>query len=152
MAMTDEEVYRKYADELVTFATGLVGPFDAPDVVAEACLAAFGSDGWRAVVNHRAYLYRAVLNQAHSHYRTTLRRRRRERRAALPEAQPLTEPDLDVLRAVDRLSVRQRAVVMLTYWEDLACADVAARLGISTGSVKRHLARARRRLRGFLDA
>jgi DNA-directed RNA polymerase specialized sigma24 family protein len=36
--LTDKEVYRKYADDLVRFATGLVGPTDAPDVVSEATL------------------------------------------------------------------------------------------------------------------
>ena len=39
--MTDEEIYRKHADDLVRFATGLVGPFDAQDVVTDACLRSF---------------------------------------------------------------------------------------------------------------
>ena len=64
----------------------------------------------------------------------------------------LTTPDLDVLEAVAKLSVRQRAAVMLTYWEDLPAGDVAARLGVSVGSVKRHLARARARLKEQLNA
>ena len=134
------------------FATGLVGPFDAQDVVTDACLRAFGAKGWRDVANHRAYLYRSVVNQAHSHHRSTLRRRLREAKSAPPEEVPVTETDLDVLAAVDRLSVQQRAAVILTYWEDLAPGEVAARLGISSGSVKRHLARARSRLREYLDA
>lgn len=149
--MTDEEIYRKYADDLVRFATGLVGPFDAQDVVTDACLRSFRSKAWTGVTNHRAYLYRSVLNQAHSHHRTSLRRRMREMRSAPPETIPVTETDLDVLDAVNRLSVQQRAAVVLTYWEDLASADVAARLDISEGSVKRHLARARLRLKEYLD-
>ena len=151
LEMTDEEIYRKYADDLVRFATGLVGPFDAPDVVTDACLRSFGAKTWPAVTNHRAYLYRSVLNQARSHHRSTLRRRVREMRAALPERTNLNEADLDVLAAVDKLSVQQRASVVLTYWEDLAPAHVAARLGVSEGSVKRHLARARSRLKELLD-
>jgi len=149
--MTDEEIYRKYADELVRFSTGLVGPFDAQDVVTDACLHAFGAKGWAEVRNPRAYLYRSVLNQARSHHRSTLRRRIREMKtASRPTSWPY-EVDLDVLAAVDRLSVRQRAVVVLTYWEDLSAAGVAQQLGISEGSVKRHLARARSRLRDYLD-
>ena len=50
-----------------------------------------------------------------------------------------------------KLSVQQRASVVLTYWEDLAPSQVAGRLGISEGSVKRHLARARSRLKELLD-
>ena len=58
--LTDEEVYRKYSDDLVRFAMGLVGRTDGPDVVAEAMLRAFSTDSWRSVANQRAYLYRAV--------------------------------------------------------------------------------------------
>ncbi|HLT95176.1 MAG TPA: RNA polymerase sigma factor [Acidimicrobiia bacterium] len=150
--MTDEEIYRKHADDLVRFATGLVGPFDAPDVVTDACLRSFSSPNWPSVTNPRAYLYRAVLNQARSHHRSTLRRRVREMRTAAREETWSPEIDVDVLAAVDRLSVQQRAVVVLTYWEDLRASEVGARLGISEGSVKRHLNRARSRLREYLDA
>ena len=149
--MTDEEIYRKYADDLVRFATGLVGPFDASDVVTDACLRTFGSPRWRDVTNHRAYLYRSVLNQARSHHRSTLRRRVREQRAAVAAATAPVEVDVDVLAAVDKLSVQQRASVVLTEWEDLTPSEVALRLGVSEGSVKRHLARARSRLKELLD-
>lgn len=149
--MTDEEIYRKYADDLVRFATGLVGPFDAQDVVTDSCLQAFRSKGWDDVRNPRAYLYRSVLNHARSHHRSTLRRRLREMRIAGPEKSAPVEVDVDVLAAVDTLSVQQRASVVLTYWEDLTPIEVASRLGVSEGSVKRHLARARARLRELLD-
>jgi RNA polymerase sigma factor (sigma-70 family) len=149
--MTDEEAYRKYADDLVRFATGLVGPFDAQDVVTDACLRSFRSKAWPQVRNHRAYLYRSVLNHARSYHRSTLRRRIREMKVASPGVSRPHEVDLDVLAAVDRLSVQQRAAVVLTYWEDLTAAEVALRLRISEGSVKRHLARARSRLREYLD-
>ena len=56
-----------------------------------------------------------------------------------------------MLAAVNKLSVQQRASVVLTYWEDLAPAEVATRLHVSEGSVKRHLARARARLKELLD-
>jgi RNA polymerase sigma factor (sigma-70 family) len=58
----------------------------------------------------------------------------------------------DVRIAVASLSVRQRAVIVLTYWADLDPCSVADWLGISEGSVRRHLARARARLREVLDA
>ena len=38
--------------------------------------------------------------------------------------------DVDVLAAVNTLSVQQRASVVLTYWEDLTPAEVGSRLGI----------------------
>ncbi len=148
--MTDEEIYRKYSDDLVRFATGLVGPFDARDVVTDACLRSFAASTWPAVEHKRAYLYRSVLNQARAHHRATMRRRVRELRAAMPEADPPREVDVDVLAAVAKLSIRQRAAVVLTYWEDLSTQETAVRLGISEGSVKRHLTRARSRLKELL--
>ena len=146
----NEDIYRKHSGELVRFATGLVGPFDAQDVVTDACLRSFQSRNWESVTNRRAYLYRSVLNQARSHHRTAIRRRLREQAAAGPASVDPSPVDLDVLRAIDKLSIQQRASVFLTYWEDLTPAQVAARLGVSEGSVKRHLARARARLKELL--
>lgn len=149
--MDDEQVYRSYAVELTRYATALVGPFDAADVVTDACLKAFAAKGWPQVSNRRAYLYRAVLSVATDHHRATLSRRIRELRTASPESAPPVEVDIDVLRAVERLSMQQRAAVLLTYWADLPVEEVADRMGITTGAVKRHLARARRRLEEWLS-
>lgn len=152
--MDNEAVYRSYSVELTRYATGLVGPFDAPDVVTDACLKAFGSRGWPDVVDRRAYLYKAVLTVANDHHRRTLSRRLREMRAAgrddLPDPTGSVD-DVEVLEAVRRLSVQQRAAVFLTYWEDLTPDTVAERMGVSTGTVKRHLARARKRLGEWLS-
>jgi RNA polymerase sigma factor (sigma-70 family) len=145
------EIYGKHADDLVRFATGLVGPADAADVVADAVVRALSSRAWAGVQNHRAYLTRAVLNEARMHHRSTLRRRAREALAAGDGVTYDTAPRPDVLKQVARLSLRQRAVVVLTYWDDLDQRAVADRLGISAGSVRRHLARAHAKLRRLLD-
>lgn len=146
--MDNEAVYRSYSEELTRYATGLVGPFDAPDVVSDACLKAFETRSWPDVIDRRAYLYRTVLTVANDHHRRTLSRRLREMKVANREEMPdpTVAIDVEVLDAVARLSVQQRAAVFLTYWEDLSPEAVAARMGVSTGTVKRHLARARRRL------
>jgi RNA polymerase sigma-70 factor (ECF subfamily) len=114
MDETREDLYRRHADDLVRFATGLVGPFDAPGVVMDAVMGAFLSPSWSGVGNHRAYLYRCVFNRARTHYRSALSRRVREQRAAVPATIEQSLPDLDVLETVSRLSMRQRAVVVLT--------------------------------------
>ena len=149
--MDNEATYREYASELTRYATGLVGPFDAADVVNDACLRAFGSRRWPEVTNRRAYLYKTVLSVANDHHRSTLSRRLREMRTADREATPPEEVDFDVLVAVERLSLQQRAAVLLTYWADLHVEAVAEIMGVSTGSVKRHLARARKRLKEWLS-
>lgn len=151
----DVDIYRAYADDLIRYATALVGPADAADVVSEAVLRVFQSPGWPAVDNRRAYLYRAVLNQASTHHRATSRRRQRESVVVLREAAP-TPADadattIDAHRALAQLSEQQRAVVYLTYWEDLQPAQIAHVLHVGEGTVRKQLARARHQLRRILD-
>jgi RNA polymerase sigma-70 factor (ECF subfamily) len=151
--VTPEVVYSRYGRELTQFATVLVGPADAGDVVSEAMVRCWRSRGWTEVSDVRAYLHRAVLNQARQTVRSGERRRRRElafgrRQTHVPPA----EADRgEVWAAVSGLSLRQRAVIFLAYWEDLAPAQIAERLSISEGAVRRHLARARAHLRRVLS-
>jgi RNA polymerase sigma factor (sigma-70 family) len=146
-----EEVYLQYAHELVGFATGLVGPWDAADVVADAMSRCDGTPTWVKVLDHRAYLYRAVLNGSRQWVRSKSSRAVRERLFSAQRTIP-REVELrpEVWEAVRRLSVRQRAVIVLAYWEDLTPAQIAVRLGLSEGAVRRHLARAREHLRKVL--
>lgn len=152
MGASDGELYRKYAEELTRFATGLVGPSDAADVVSEAVLRCLSSSQWAGVRQPRAYLYRSVFNEAGRLHRGNRRRRSREVRSATPEVVSQPEVRPEVLAAVNRLSLRQRAVIVLTYWDDLKPEAIAELLHISEGSVQRHLARGRRRLKEVLDA
>jgi RNA polymerase sigma-70 factor (ECF subfamily) len=151
-APDDVDTYRRHAGELMRYATALVGPDDAPDVVTDGVLAAFAAPGWSDVVNRRAYLYRAVVNEATTWRSRAERRPVLEARAAGTGVWELPTLRPDVAVAVAALSVRQKAVVVLTYWADLDVATVADRLGISEGAVRSHLARARARLREALDA
>lgn len=154
MTPSDTELYRTHADELTRYATVLVGPDDAPDIVTDAVLAAFASPGWQRVEHPRAYLYRAVLNTAASRRRSTDRRRRREQVDALrrgPAMSPSPGEAIDVHRALDTLSPQQRAIVFLAYWEDQTAEQIADTLDVSTGSVRKQLARARARLRTVID-
>ncbi len=73
-------------------------------------------------------------------------------------------PDLDPLqgviaedrarhlwRAVEALTTRERVVVVFFYQQQLTVREVADNLGVSTGTVKTLLFRARRRLRSLLE-
>jgi RNA polymerase sigma-70 factor (ECF subfamily) len=154
MTPSDTELYRAHADELIRYATVLVGPDDAPDVVIDAALTAFSSRGWRDVEHPRAYLFRCVLNTASSRQRSTARRRRRERTVGLrqiPPASPAPDTSVDAHRALATLSPQQRAVVFLAYWEDRTPAQIADTLAIGEGTVRKQLARARAQLRKVID-
>jgi RNA polymerase sigma factor (sigma-70 family) len=111
---------------------------------------AMWSDGWESVVNQRAYLYRTVTLQSRMHHRSSMRRKAREARTAEPGFVAAGDAEVDVWEALAHLSVPQRAVVFLIYWEDLTEADCATRLGISDRTVRRHLARARQQLERML--
>lgn len=144
------ESYRACSADLIRFAASVVGPSDAEDIVSSAVVNVLNSKA-SSVDDWRRYLYRAVLNAGRTHLRGTGRRERRERFVAPLEAVHAGEIDLDMRRALSGLSPQQRAVIHLTYWEDLTPAMVASRLGVSDGTVRRQLARARQRLSEVLD-
>ncbi|MFT4011555.1 MAG: SigE family RNA polymerase sigma factor [Nocardioidaceae bacterium] len=58
---------------------------------------------------------------------------------------------LDVWQAIQALSPRQRAVLVLRYYADLSEEEIAVTMGCSTGSVKRHASRGLAKLRIQLD-
>lgn len=144
-------LWRAHAPELMRFATVLVGPSDAHDITVDAFLRSAPAVLSGRADNPRAYLMRAVANRAHDLRRGRERQWVRDLAAVQPVSSAPHEPHLDVRRAVARLSLAQRAVIYFVYWEDLRERDVAEVLGISPGSVRRHLVRARAHLRKALS-
>lgn len=105
--------YRIYSSDLVRFAGVLVGPDHAADIVSSAVIRLLDS-GYESVRNDRPYLFQAVANQARNWKRGEARRRvREERSSAMWDPVYLAEPYPEIRRAVEGLSVRQRAVVYL---------------------------------------
>ena len=103
-----------------------------------------------------AWVRRVALNRAFSWRRREQRRREREGRApawaTASQSGPAGAEEADaVLRAVRRLSARDRALVGLYHLEDRPLDEVAAVLGISPNTAKVALHRARRRLAGLLS-
>lgn len=141
-------LWQEHSAELLRYATTLVGATDAADLVATAFERVTRVD--RLVADYRRYLVRAVTHAAFDQARSRRRRQARELKATAVALIPAHDSELDVRRAVAELSVQQRAVVYLTYWEDLDSSQIAALLEISTASVRTHLVRARSRLRKVL--
>ncbi|HEX9775088.1 MAG TPA: SigE family RNA polymerase sigma factor [Actinomycetota bacterium] len=98
-----------------------------------------------------AYARRTIVNLSRSGFRRASRETRALRQL---DARAASDPDVDtrdeMWRAIQELSARQRAVVALKFYEDMSERDVAAALGMSTGSVKKHADRALTRLRARL--
>ena len=108
--------------------------------------------GWRRIGSMERpdlYVRRIVVNLCTSNIRRRAVERRAMARAAAKGQDvavpgPMIEPS--IYRAVKQLPVRQRACVVLRYFEDRTESEVAGVLNCSVGTVKSQLARARARL------
>lgn len=124
----------------------------AEEIVMEAMLKTF--TGWGRIRDPRradVYLRRTVVNLC----RSRIRRKALEARIGLTRARPDPQPEWDpdaherdrlVAQAVRSLPPRQRACVVLRYYEDLPEARIAEILDCSTGTVKSQLSKARAKL------
>ena len=81
---------------------------------------------------------------------------RRERLQDTPVEVPVDEESADdrvvLLRALARVPPRQRAVLVLRYWEDMSVDDVAAALSCTPGTVKSQAARGLDALRSLISS
>ena len=99
----------------------------------------------------RAYAQRTLVNTASSWFRK--RGWRNERPSPdLPERPDARHPGarIEIMEALAQLPPRQRAVVVLRYYEDLSVAETADALGCSTGTVKSQTFEAFAKLRPLL--
>ena len=140
-------IWERHRDELIRYATVLVGASHAEDVVGtviERVLRRPGGLG--SLDDPRPYLFKAVLNQSRNHRRSRSNPSGWSDSVVLPE-----ELRPEVLDAVLELPERQRAAVYLRYWRDLPISETAELMGCRPGTVKRYLHLARRRLQGVLE-
>ena len=132
-------------DALTRYAWLLSGNADdAADLVQDALVKTFSRLGNGFTVSSaEAYVRRTILNG----YLDVGRRRTRWRKIAhlqaVPDAlespAPESETRLDLWGELAKLTPRERACLVLRYYEDLKVDDIAAELGISSGAVKRYL-------------
>ena len=151
-----DELVRTRGPALVGYAYLLCGDRrEAEDLVQDALVKTFarGRVGMEAT-RVEPYVRRAVLNTFLDGFR------RRRRWAAVrhlmapddvrpaPDAQVADR--MDVAAALGTLSPRERACVVLRFYEDLTVAGIAEELSLSQGSVKRYLSDGVHRLEGAL--
>jgi RNA polymerase sigma-70 factor, ECF subfamily len=116
----------------------------------------------------RTWIYRIVVNQARNRQRWW-RRRHRARQVSLdqhlethaePSGNPRVAPDSvlaqkqlasQLRRALDALPFDQRSIVILREIDGLSYEEIAFSLGVTLGTVKSRLTRARRALRDVLQ-
>jgi RNA polymerase sigma factor (sigma-70 family) len=125
-------------------------------------------DAWLVAVDQaptdgrplRPWLSRVALNLARMRGRSRHRREAREEKLA-SLSEPITTPDelvqkVQIQRLVAdevlRLTEPYRSTVLLHYFEELSCAEIARRLELPEGTVRRRLKVALDELRARLDA
>lgn len=161
----DSEAFRllveAYQTQVYRLALRMCGEAAADDVTQEAFLAA-----WRALPEFRGtcrfstWLYRLTTNAAID----CLRREKRHRDAddldgvELPdggdtpqEAAERTETQTAVRSALSALSDEHRQVLLLRYMQEMDYGEIAVALGISEGTVKSRINRAKARLKELLS-
>ncbi|WP_034610257.1 SigE family RNA polymerase sigma factor [Cellulomonas sp. URHD0024] len=135
---------------LVAYAYLLTGDgHAAEDLVQEGLVNAYSRRRPRDVQWVEAYVRRVILNTYLDAYRS------RKRLASVThllaqdpsaDAHAQAGDRADVARALTVLTPRERACVVLRFYDDLTLPEIGHRLGISDGAVKRYLSDARRKL------
>lgn len=150
-----EEELLHHVAALRRYALLLVGnPDDADDLVQEALVRVLvRTRVWRPVRDLRAYLFTTL----HNVFIDELRRKRHTPvkvdveglvdRLAIPAGQTDRLEWRDFVRALSRIPVEQREVVLLVGMEGLSYAEAAKVLGVPIGTVMSRLSRGREALR-----
>jgi RNA polymerase sigma-70 factor (sigma-E family) len=149
-----EELFEAHYDPMCRLAFVILGDaWLAEEIVMEALLKTYSSWGrLREPDRADVYLRRAVINLCRSRIRRAVIERRApvvESRAA-PGVDEVVERD-EVVTAVRALPERQRACVVLRYYEDLGDEQIAEILDCSVGTVKSQLHKARVHLARLLE-
>jgi RNA polymerase sigma-70 factor (ECF subfamily) len=151
--INDRDIYEATAPGLVRFATALVGPSDAADVVSAVVVRVLAKRPLSSIEKPEAYLMQAVMNEVRQ-----LHRGRSRYRAAIvrvgPGADSRDAADLartDLTDAVMALPPQQRAAAYLVYWCDYTAAEAAELMGWSDGTVRRYLHLVRNKLGRFAN-
>ena len=136
---------RQRGHSLTRYAWLLSGSADdAADLVQDALVKTLGrlSNGF-TVTSAEAYVRRAILTGFLDRGRRLTRWRRIAPLELAPDVidspTPASEARIDLQAQLARLTPRERACLVLRYYQDLKVDDIALELGISSGAVKRYL-------------
>lgn len=142
-----ERVYREHGDRLWRSVLAFAGdPEVASDAVAEAFAQALRRGD--KVRQPERWVWRAAFRIARGELKA-----RRAGRGALPlreEQYGMDTETVQLIEALGRLPVKQRASVVLHHGAGYPVREVAAIIGSTPAAVRVHLSRGRRRLRDLL--
>ena len=127
----------------------------AEDAVQETFLKVYkGLDTFRGESSEKTWIMKIAMNTCYKMNRSGWSRfiNRRVTPEMLPETSvPFEEKDDELTRAVIRLPIRLREVILLYYYQGLNVNEIAEALDISQPSVSGRLKRGRERLKDMLE-
>jgi RNA polymerase sigma-70 factor, ECF subfamily len=153
-----ERLYREHVGRVYSLALRMIGPEVAEDVTQEVFIRAWQKLGsFRGDARFGTWLHRLAVNHILTR-REKLRKREARQvggeglldRMVAPRRRASAE-GLDVEAAVQRLPGRAREVFVLYDVEGYGHEEIAEMTGVSVGTSKSQLHRARMLLRGFLE-
>lgn len=146
------EFYRRHARALWAYVYRVTGnAADADDIVQDAfCRMLSAEVSELGEEDRRKYVFRIAGNLIVDRWRRSTRELSWLARLRPPVEELPVEHDDDVTRMFAELKPRERALLWLAYVEQQDHQQIAASLGVSRGSVKVLLSRARSRLRHLL--
>ncbi|HEY3414995.1 MAG TPA: sigma-70 family RNA polymerase sigma factor [Armatimonadota bacterium] len=170
----DTDAFAEIVERYQGMVAGVVSralrdPEDAEDVRVEVFVRAFRSlGGFRADAKFSTWLYRIALNTALRHAGKAARDRsfRVEQDPEKPDFLSTLPADADegpealvwkrmsavaVRKAVHDLPEKQRMVIVLHYFEEKTCEEIAEIIGVNVGTVWSRIHYAVKRLRGSLN-
>jgi RNA polymerase sigma-70 factor (sigma-E family) len=129
------DFYRTEHRRMVHVALLLTGSSEtAQDVVQDSFVRVYGH--WGRMRDPSGYLYRAVVNGCRTHHRRAEREQRLRDRAGRAHPEAVASIGADEMRdALASLPYRQRAALVLRFYDDLSEAEAAAVLGCRPGTV-----------------
>ena len=135
----------------VVAAVGLItgNRQDAADAVQDAIVGFLAKPPAHPVTNLAAWFTVVASNRVRDGYRSQAAQARALEKVGAPEEgidDALELLDVDVMNALKQLPLQQRQVCALHYLMDQSVETIAEGLGVSTGSVKTQLHRARKAL------
>jgi len=150
-ATTDAEIYEEVRSDLVRFASSLVGPVDAQDVVSTVVTRILARGGLSRLRDPRVYMMRGVRNECRTVHRRRQRDRGRRRRQSTQDAQTSTV-DSDLIELVRTLPEQQRTATFLVYWAGFTPSEASRILRVRPSTLRRYLFLARNTIREALNA
>jgi RNA polymerase sigma-70 factor (ECF subfamily) len=156
-AIAFRSLARQHLDASYRLANAILGnPAEAEDAVHDAFITAWRKwEDLRDPAKFDAWFKRIVVNTC----RDRLRRRTRTATSDISEHGSLATPDHSgaandrvlLEQALSHLKPDDQVLIVLRYDHDLKLGDIAEMLGIPTGTVKRRLNTAHKRLRSVME-